>query len=105
MVSELPPILESLDTLNLNKKIKIRAKKGEKQTRWSLFLDYYHNGKHDFTFPKIYIVGTSKSKIDDKMQLKLIQEFRDEKERQLFQDQHNFEMKNQKGKVNFIKYC
>ena len=67
-----PQILEDLKALNLNKKIKSRAKKGEHQNRWSLFLDFYNNGKHEFTFPKIYIVGIPKTRIDDKMQLKLM---------------------------------
>jgi integrase len=103
-MTELPQILDSLESINMNKKIKIRAKKGDKQNRWSLFLDHYYNSKHNFTFPKIYIVGTAKSRNDDKLQLKLIQELRDEKERQLIQDEHSFELKNMKGKVNFIKY-
>jgi integrase len=82
-MENIPPIIKKISDTNINKKINIRTKKGQKQTRWSLFLDHFSNGKHCFIFPKKYILGTPQSKTEDNETLRWMQKYRDELERRM----------------------
>ncbi len=100
----IPPVIKKIQNVNINKKINIRAKKGARQTRWSLFLDYFSNGKHKFKFPKKYIIGTQQTKSEDMETLKWMQHYRDDLERRLLLGEDIFGEKGPEDAVNFLDY-
>jgi integrase len=100
----IPPIIKKIQNTNINKKMNIRAKKGKLQKRWSLFLDYFSEGKHNFIFPKKYIIGTPLSKTADNETLRWVQQFRDEQERRLNLGEDIFHEKEPVEAINFLDF-
>jgi integrase len=100
----IPPIIKKIQDVNLNKKINIRAKKGGKQKRWSLFLDYFSEGKHKFIFPKKYIIGTPQSKAEDNQTLTWMQEYRDETLRRMNNGEDVFKEREPIASMRFLDF-
>jgi integrase len=98
----IPPVIKKIHDTNINKKINIRAKKGKLQKRWSLFLDYYSDGKHKSKFPKKYIIGTPQSKFEDNETLKWMQKYRDDQERRMDLGEDIFNLNTYIEVVNFL---
>jgi integrase len=110
---EVPSIFKNLSKLNHKKRIKIRykpigtrnIKKNITQiTGYSLYLDYWHNGKHEYQFLKLYIKGKKNTENEDKNNLQIVIGLRDKKELELLQSEYDFKFKDEKRKINFIDY-
>lgn len=93
-----------LKKININKKIKIRAKQGDRQQRMSLYLDIFLNKKRKYEFIGIYLLGTAQSKAQDKMNMKLAQEYRDQKERELLNNRFEIDIECFNQETNVYEY-
>jgi len=96
-------VLEELADSNVNKIIKIRARK-LKSGDYTLYLHMRYKGEQKYDYLRIYITNRKDRKAHDKEQIKLAESLRDKKELKLYQDDHEFELKNESGKANFVKY-
>lgn len=101
---ELEQVRNSLKSVNTNKKIKIRAIKGEKQARYSLYLDLIFNDKRTTEFLGLFLLNTTQSSNQDKQTLKYAQEYRDQKERELLKKQYDFQLVNYDNQTNVFEY-
>ena len=72
----IPASLQNLDKANLKKTIKIRYRRLKKET-FSLYLDVWHNGRREYEFLKLYVIGRKDSRIRDRETIRLAISFRD----------------------------
>jgi len=96
-------VLKELNSLNVNKKIKIRYRKIG-NGNYSMYLDLFHNNQRKREFLKIYLEGTKKSYHKDKEKVIYIQALRDQKEIELRQKNNNFALVNNSSKILFLDY-
>ena len=99
----IPALLSDLNKVNQQKIIKIRFRKVEKKG-YSLYLDMWYEGKREYQFLKLYVLGKRQSYYQDKENIKLAISIRDKKELELIQDEAGFELKSWKTKANFTEY-
>jgi integrase len=96
-------ILNDLEAFNRKKKIKIRARKLINGIH-SLYFHIRTEGKQEYQFLKLYILGKRDTRKIDEETLKLALEFRDKKELELFQNRNNFQLNNKNLDADFIQY-
>jgi len=101
--AKIPTILKRLNGINHNKKIKLRFKKTENKG-YSLYLDLWFDGKRQYEFLKLYVIGKKSTLNQDKETLRLATAIRDKKEIELLQKQTGFELTHYKTRANFIDY-
>jgi len=99
--TKVPPIIKELANANTRKKIKIRARK--LKDGYSVYLDIFTDNKHQYDYLNIILYGKSTTRENDKNNLKIAIEIRDEKERTLIEERAGFSLR-AKEKVNFIDY-
>jgi len=96
-------VLDELAASNVNKNIKIRARK-LKNGNYSLYLHKRYKSDQEYDYLRIYITNQKDKKSHDREKIKLAESLRDKKELKLYQDDHDFELKNESKKANFVKY-
>ena len=97
-----PTVLNDLDKLNHKKRIKIRYKKIKQG--YSLYLDIWNNGKREYQFLKLYVLGRRDTKKQDSEAIKLSTSIREKKELELLEKDFGFQLTKWKTKADFIEY-
>jgi hypothetical protein len=100
-------VLSHLDSLNRDKRIKLRARHvptSDAPNKHSLYLDITRYGKRERRYLRIYILNEKASRIRDKKQFKLALEVRDQLELDLFQNEFNFKLQNNLARTDFIEF-
>ncbi len=88
---------------NAGKNVKIRYRKTSIGL-YSLYLDYYHDGKREYDYPKKYIKGTKASYIEDNNTLQYILSYRDKKQLAILQKDTGLESLSENLNANFADY-
>jgi integrase/recombinase XerD len=98
-----PKVLKELDAINKKKLIKLRVRELDEKI-YSLFLHAQYDGRQEQETLNIYIKGKISTQLEDRENLRFAIAIRDEKENKLMQNRHNFRLKNEDQKINFIDY-
>jgi len=70
----------------------------------SLYLHAQYDGRQEQETLNLYIIGKGATKKEDEENLRLAIAFRDEKENRLIQNRHNFRLKDEELKTDFLDY-
>ena len=96
-------ILGDLESLNKKRRIKIRTQTLSDNS-YSMFLDIWHNKKRERKFLKIYLFDKPSTRKVDLEKLNLVLKIRDKYELELFQNEHDFKIRNLDREADFIKF-
>ncbi|MFW9942939.1 MAG: tyrosine-type recombinase/integrase [Candidatus Thorarchaeota archaeon] len=96
-------IVQNINGINHSKRIKIRYRRTD-QKGFSLYLDLWKDGKRQYDFLKLYLIGNPTSYHKDKENLRLACAIRDKKEIELLEKETGFNLTSQKSKANFLDY-
>lgn len=99
---DIEKILSNVRASNVGKRINIRMRKGV--TGYSVFLDYYKNGQHQYSFYKKKFIGRTDTKIHDDDFIRVVMKERDEQDFQLFENEEKFQLTKKARKADFITY-
>jgi len=98
-----PSILRGIKQSNYKKKIKIRYKKLQSGS-YSLYFDIWHNQKRDYKILSIYIEGKRDTVVDDNNKIRKVLALRDQKEKELMENDTGFTLTSREVRMNFISY-
>jgi integrase len=96
-------VLDDLISINKHHQIKLRLRK-LLDGSFHLYLDYWRGKKHSYQFLKIFIDQKRWSRKKNEENFKLAISVRDKKELELFQNSHDFQLRNRALNGNFIDY-
>lgn len=96
-IKTIPDIIN--DNNSINDQIKLRAKKISDGS-YSLYLDLRQAGKKEYQFLRIYVKDVKQ----DRERINLAVQLRNQKQKELFQNEHDFKLKNDSLQIEFVNF-